>query len=132
MRNAFLSIKFHENCNNRRLIENICKEFEKIGINVRVITKDFEKWGKVKFKPEELMRITFEEINKSDMLIVELSEKGVGLGIEAGYAYSKHKPIFILAKEGSDISITIKSISNQVILYNDIQEISGKIKLTLI
>ena len=63
------------------------------------------------------------------MLLLEFSEKGVGLGIEAGYAYSKNKPIIVLAKEGSDISTTIKGISNEVIIYKNINEISKKINL---
>ncbi len=129
MKNAFLSIKFHEDCNNRKLIEDICKELEKVGIRVRTIIRDYEKWGKVKFEPDKLMKITFEEIDKADMLLVEFSEKGVGLGIEAGYAYSKNKPIIVLAKEGSDISTTIKGISNEVIIYKNINEISKKINL---
>ena len=129
MRNAFLSIKFHEDCNNRKLIEDICKELEKVGIMVRTIIRDYEKWGKVKFEPDKLMKITFEEIDKADMLLVEFSEKGVGLGIEAGYAFSKNKPIIVLAKEGSDISTTIKGISKEVILYKNINEISKKINL---
>jgi 2'-deoxynucleoside 5'-phosphate N-hydrolase len=129
MKNAFLSIKFHEDCGNKRLIEDICKELEKAGIKVRTIIKDYEKWGKVKFEPDKLMKITFEEIDKTDMLIVEFSEKGVGLGIESGYAYSKNKPIIVLAKEGSDISTTLKGISTNVILYKDINEISSRILL---
>jgi nucleoside 2-deoxyribosyltransferase len=128
MKKAFLSIKFHEDCKNRKLIEEISNELQKVGIKIRTVIGDYEKWGKVKFNPEELMKITFEEIDKADMLIVEFSEKGVGLGIEAGYAFSKGKPIIILAKEGSDISTTIKGISKQIILYNNIKEISKKIK----
>jgi len=31
------------------------------------------------------MRVTFAEIDRSDLAILEMSEKGVGLGIEAGY-----------------------------------------------
>jgi 2'-deoxynucleoside 5'-phosphate N-hydrolase len=127
MRNAFLSIKFHEDCNNKKLIEEICKELEKAGIKVRTIIRDYEKWGKVKFEPNELMNITFKEIEKADMLLVEFSEKGVGLGIEAGYAFSKNKPIIVLAKEGSDISTTLKGISKKIILYKNTSEISKKI-----
>jgi len=129
MKNAFLSIKFHEDCHNKKLIEDICKELEKVDIKVRTIIRDYEKWGQVKFEPDKLMEITFDEIDKSDMLLVEFSEKGVGLGIEAGYAYSKNKPIIILAKECSDISTTIKGISKKIILYKNINEISKKINL---
>ena len=46
------------------------------------MARDFEKWGKVHFSPEELMKLTFELINKNEMLIVEFSEKGVGLALK--------------------------------------------------
>ena len=74
------------------------------------------------------MNMTFKEIDKADILIVEFSEKGVGLGIEAGYAFSKNKPIIVLAKEGSDVSTTIKGISKQVIFYKNVEEIKDKLR----
>jgi nucleoside 2-deoxyribosyltransferase len=35
------------------------------------------------------MRLTFEKIDICDLVIIDLTEKSVGLGIEAGYAYAK-------------------------------------------
>ena len=128
MTKAFLSIKFHEDGKNRKLIEEVCNALEKAGIETRTLFRDHEKWGKIKFEPEELMRLTFEEIDRADILVVEFSEKGVGLGIEAGYAFSKNKPIIILAKVGSDISTTIKGISKQVIFYNNFDDLQVKLK----
>jgi len=64
-----------------------------------------------------LMQKSFHEIDKSDVIIVELSEKGVGLGIEAGYAYAKGIPIITIARSGSDISQTLRGISQDIFFY---------------
>ena len=128
MKNAYLVIKFHENNKNKALIENISKSLLDAGIQTTVMARDFEKWGKVHFSPEELMKLTFELINKNEILIVEFSEKGVGLGIEAGYAFAKNKPIIVIAKEGSDISNTISGIAKEIIFYNNPEELVIKFK----
>ncbi|MBS3141198.1 nucleoside 2-deoxyribosyltransferase [Candidatus Woesearchaeota archaeon] len=125
---AYLAIKFHEDCKNKKLIETIIEVLEKSGFEVKTIIKDYEKWGKVKFKPEELMKLTFKLIDSSDLLIIEFSEKGVGLGIEAGYAYSKNIPIVVIAKKGSDISNTLLGIAKEVILYENPEELTLKLK----
>ena len=51
-------------------------------------------------------------------MIMECSEKGVGLGIEAGYAYANNIPIIGIARTGSDISTTLQGISQDVIFYD--------------
>lgn len=124
---AYLIIKFKEDNSNRKLIEDISAVLGKMGMETTVMARDYEKWGEVKFTPEILMQKTFEIIDSSDVLIVEFSEKGVGIGIEAGYAYAKNKPIYVVAKEGSDISSTIKGVAKEVIFYNNPEEIFNKL-----
>ena len=65
------------------------------------------------------MRRSFAAIDKSDFVLVELSEKGVGLGIEAGYAYARKIPVLTMAREGQDISTTLQGISAQTFTYDD-------------
>jgi nucleoside 2-deoxyribosyltransferase len=120
---AYLAIKFKEDFSNKETIENISNVFEKAGIESVAMALDGES------SPKELMEKTFKEIDSCDLMIIEFSEKGVGLGIEAGYAFARQKPIFVIAKEGSDISSTLKGISKQVIFYNDPEEIMEKLKL---
>jgi len=120
---AYLAIKHHEDNSNRQLIEQLSLHLSLQGIETTVMTRDHERWGEKKFPPDELMRITFEEIGVSDVLIVEMSEKGVGLGIEAGYAFAKGIPIIVVAREGSDISETLRGIARKIILYKDPEEI---------
>lgn len=124
---AYLAIKFKEDFSNRKEVDNISDVLKKSGIETIVMVRDFERWGENKFTPEELMKKTFEQIDSSDMLIIEFSEKGVGLGIEAGYAYAKQKPIFVIAKDGSDISSTLEGVAREVIFYNNLNDLAGKI-----
>jgi nucleoside 2-deoxyribosyltransferase len=69
------------------------------------------------------MKITFDEIDKSDFVIMEMTEKGVGLGIEAGYAIAKGKPVIVLTKEKQKLSNTMQGIANVVIQYSQPEEI---------
>ncbi len=125
---AYLAIKFHEDFCNKQLIEEISDALREAGVSTTIMARDFEKWGSVKFEPQELMEKTFEEIDKSDLLVIEFSEKGVGLGIEAGYAYAKNIPIIVIAKNDSDISDTLKGIAKHVLFYDSPEELADKIK----
>ena len=62
--------------------------------------------------------------------MVDLTEKGVGLGIEAGYAYAKGIPIAVIAKKGSDISATLQGISQQLFLYDEFDDLTHFFKDT--
>lgn len=126
---AYLAIKFKEDFSNRTLIEEISDVLKKDGVETVVMARDHEKWGERKFTPEDLMTKTFEEIDSSDMLVIEFSEKGVGLGIEAGYAFAKRKPIIVIAREGSDISSTLQGIAKKVIFYKTSTDLAGKINI---
>ena len=81
--------------------------------------KVFLKYGEVEVSSKSLMaEYAFPEMEKCDMLIVEFSEKGVGLGVGAGYAFAKNIPIYIIAKTGSDISSTIGGLAKEIIFYD--------------
>ncbi len=127
MKRAYLAIKYHDDMSNKKLIEDISDSLKKAGVSTIVMVRDIEKWGKVSFPFSELMRITFDEIDKADELIIELSEKGVGLGIEAGYAFAKKKPVIVIAKEGSEVSNTLRGIAKEVIFYKEPKELSSKL-----
>lgn len=120
---AYLGIKFHEDNSNRLLIESISAALESCGYECICVTRDVEQWGAKHFSPEVLMARTFEIIDSCDIAIIELSEKGVGLGIEAGYAFAQNKPLYTIAQTGSDISTTIDGISTEVFLYQGMDDL---------
>jgi hypothetical protein len=49
--------------------------------------------------------------------------KGVGLGIEAGFAFARGIPVLAAARAGSDISATLQGISARVCLYAREEEV---------
>ena len=120
---AYFGIKFYEDSRNRDEINSISVVLQDDGIQTVCIARDVEKWGEVTLSSQELMRITFEEIDKSDFVILEMSEKGVGLGIEAGYAVARKKPLIVLIKQGLELSNTIQGIADIVIQYSQPEEI---------
>lgn len=122
---AYLAIKYHPNNSNRPLIEAISAALERCGFETACIVRDVEKWGQVRLNPQALMARTFAEMETSDVVVVDLSEKGVGVGIEAGYAYARNIPIITVARQGSDISTTLLGISRQVFRYREPDELAG-------
>lgn len=123
MKKAYIALKYFEDFRNRSIVDSIEKALNILNIKGSCIIRDFECKNKKAYKPKELMDIAFHEIKESDFIIMDFSEKGVGLGIEAGYAYANGKPIILLAKENSDVSNTISGIVDTVRFYKDIQEI---------
>ena len=125
---AFISIKYCEDNSNKDCIENISSALEKNGFETVCITRDIEKWGQVKLSSPELMKETFAEIDSSHLIVVDLTEKGVGLGIEAGYAHAKEIPIVVIARKGSDISTTLQGIARKLFLYEEFEDLARFLK----
>ncbi len=119
MKQAYLGIKFYADQSNRPLIEMITAALTQAGWTTQVIVRDLEQWGAAQFEPQTLMARTFAVIEASDIVVIDLTEKGVGLGIEAGYAFAKGIPVFTIAREGADISTTLRGISQDVCHYKN-------------
>ena len=122
---AFLSIKYHADGRNRTTIERVSALLEERGFESICIVRDLEYWGQVSVSPRELMTRTFEAINACDVLVVELTEKGVGVGIEAGYAAAMSIPVVTIARVGADVSETLQGISRSVCYYEDYDQLAG-------
>ena len=114
---AYLAIKYHADHANRNRIEGISAVLESLGIITFCITRDVEQWGMVSLTPEVLMIRSFDLINACDIVVVDLTEKGVGVGIEAGYAFAKGIPIITIAQSDALISETLYGISTAVFKY---------------
>ena len=120
---AYIAIKYHPDHKNRPAIEQVSNALEQSGFDTVCVTRDLEKWGEIHFNPKELMSKSFEEIDASDIVVIELTEKGVGIGIEAGYAWAKRIPIVTIAKKGADISTTLQGISQKLLWYDKLDEL---------
>ena len=125
---VFISIKYHPDQRNRGLIESLSEAITSLGWETVCVVRDIEDWGATSFKPPVLMQKTFDAIHSSDLVVVELSEKGVGVGIEAGYTHALGKPVVVVAPKGVDISATLQGIASQVLFYEEIVEVSSVLK----
>ena len=125
---VFLSIKYHADHCNRARIEVIAAALEARGFETTCIARDVEQWGQLKFNARELMTRTFAAIDACELMIVDLTEKGVGVGIEAGYAHAKNIPVVTIAQTGADVSETLRGISRTVFLYDRVGDLTHAIE----
>ena len=122
---AYLGIKYYEDYRNGNFIEQILNILEWSGYEASCIVKDCELGRLCCDNPTDLMKETFRRIDSSDLVVIEFSEKGVGLGIEAGYAFARGIPVITLAEEGTKVSETLEGISSRVIEYKSLEELMG-------
>lgn len=122
---VFLSVKYHADLSNREDIEHILDLVEACGHTSYCVVRDLEKWGAEQYEEHELMRQTLLHIRDSHLVLVETTEKGVGIGIEAGYAHARGIKIVALARKGSDISPTLRGIAHRVYLYESFEDLRG-------
>ena len=74
------------------------------------------------------MQQAMEDINESDWLIALASEKAIGIGIEAGFAKGKGKPVIYIRHMEAEHSTTLSGISDYQIIYVDLQDLAQKLK----
>ncbi len=122
-RKAYIAIKYHVDQRNRERIEQITAALARIGLDSLCIVRDVEAWGQVALDAATLMRVSCEALDASELVVVDLTEKGVGIGIEAGYAYARGIPIVTIAEAGADVSTTLEGISRSVSFYRDAEEL---------
>ena len=128
---AFLSIKFLGDDGNRRDVEGVIAAIEDAGIEVYCFRRDAEKWGDIQFEPKEMMNITFNEIGKSHLLIADVTDWPIGVGVEAGYAYAKNIPIICICMVNKKVANTVASLANHVIRYQSYCDLSRKLSSLL-
>ncbi len=119
---VYLAAKFYEDHRNKFLTEKVTSALERNGLCVKSMVNCEGRRNNF-LNSCELMKKTFEMIEECDLVIIEFSEKGVGLGIEAGYAYAIQKPIIVIAKKGLEISNTLLGIAVRVSYYERIGDL---------
>lgn len=115
----YLALQFHADDRNRDLVARISDTFEACGVATVRVARDFEHWGETRFQPEELMRVSLDAIDRSSAVVVEFSEKGVGRGIEAGYATAHGIPVFVIHQPEAEVSVTVHGVAPHVFQYTD-------------
>ena len=122
---SFFALKFHDGDEDLEKVESIEKALNKAGVEITLMARDVEKWGEANIpEGKALMRdYAFPAMLQCDCNIIEFSEKGVGLGMNGGFCYAAGKPIYVIAKTGSDISTTMANVATEIIFYDDPEDL---------
>lgn len=126
MKKVFISYSFSKREEKRKLHNKVKKLLEeKFGYEVYAFVFDY----KEKVDDKKLMKDALDKVNESDLIIIELSHKSVGVGIEAGYAKAKGKPIIYLHNKSADLKQTMNGIADAVVEYTDTDDLIKKLTL---
>jgi nucleoside 2-deoxyribosyltransferase len=82
-------------------------------------------------REREMMQQAMVDINNCDLLIAETSDKGIGIGIEVGYAKAKDKPVIYIRQKDAEHSTTVSGISDFQIVYTDINDLQNQLSNTI-
>ncbi len=83
-----------------------------------------------KFEPEqeqEMMQAAIASLEQCDLLIAETSHKGIGIGIEAGFAKAKKKPVVYLRHKESEHSTTLSGVSDYRVIYKSTDDLQQQL-----
>ncbi|MDP2919313.1 MAG: nucleoside 2-deoxyribosyltransferase, partial [Dehalococcoidia bacterium] len=120
---AFLSIKFCGDNRNKEHVEAVISAITSAGFEVFCFMRDAEKWGTERFTPEEMMKKTFTEIDNSDIVIADVADWPIGVGVEAGYSYAKGIPVICICPAKKSLANTVAGIANKVVRYIDYNDL---------
>jgi nucleoside 2-deoxyribosyltransferase len=79
-----------------------------------------------------MMQLALSEIAKSDLLIAEVSEKAIGVGIEVGFAAALGKPVIYLRKTDVEYSTTVGGLATETVVYDNLQDLDQKLAQALV
>ncbi|MES2108677.1 MAG: nucleoside 2-deoxyribosyltransferase [Bacteroidota bacterium] len=80
---------------------------------------------------QRMMQQAMDDIDKCDLFIAETSEKAIGIGVEAGYAKAKGKPVIYLRNHKAEHSTTVAGISNFQIIYDDVNDLERQLQAAI-
>ncbi|MFC0513728.1 nucleoside 2-deoxyribosyltransferase [Mucilaginibacter angelicae] len=84
-----------------------------------------------RFEPAQeriMMQQAMKDIDQCAMLIAETSDKAIGIGIEAGYAKAKGKPVIYMRRNTAEHSTTMSGISDFQIIYSDVNDLEQQFR----
>ncbi len=104
--------------------EMLIQRLESLGYDVFCPPRDIEDWGANVLGPAAYMQDVFATIEKSDALLVDLTN---GYGVVAtGYAVARRIPVVMAAPEGHGIPGPLRGIADAEIYYGTPDDIASR------
>ena len=125
---AYISISYNKRQELNDELQSIIQALKELQIKQFVFVDNF----KFSFDQEkEMMQQAIASIDDCDLLIAETSDKGIGIGVEAGYAKAKGKPVIYMRNRNAEHSTTVAGISDFQIIYDDIKNLREQLTVVL-
>ncbi len=80
---------------------------------------------------KEMMRQAFAAIDASDLILAEVSEKAIGVGIEIGYAVAKKKRVIYLRQTNAAHSSTASGAAQYSIFYHNSDQLAASLEAVM-
>jgi 2'-deoxynucleoside 5'-phosphate N-hydrolase len=80
---------------------------------------------------KQMMQQAMTDIDNCDLLIAETSDKGIGIGVEVGYAKARAKPVIYVRQKMPEHSTTVSGMSDFQIIYSDTIDLRKQLAKTL-
>ena len=121
---AYISISYSKRKFLQKELDVITDTLKKFSIKPFVYVDNF---SYTREQENEMMQQAFAELDKCGLLIAEISDKAIGIGIELGYAKAKNKPIIYLRNKDAEHSTTAAGASDYKIIYSDAGDLSKQL-----
>lgn len=118
----FITASFQKD-GNKVEIENLCSLVKSAGFEDFCFIRDIENYQHIFDDPTRLMESAKKEIEKSEYLLIDMTDKPTGRAVEAGIAYALGKKVVVIMKRDTRIKDTIRGIATAVIEYNKLNDI---------
>lgn len=128
MKKAFLSVSLQNRPHLTQVFEAITAtlhQFDVMPIDF-VTTYQFHTG-----QEREMMTLACSLIRNADVLIAEVSQKAIGVGIEVGYAAALGLPIIYLRQANAELSTTVGGIATYSLVYQATEDLANQLRLVL-
>lgn len=120
MKNCFLSLSFKNRENLNVEIATIIKVLKDFNFNTNVFV---DKYYFGKGEEKKMMEMSCNDISASDLIIAEVSDKAISVGIEVGFAVALKKKVIYIRHLSSEYSSTIGGIVANHLVYNNKEDL---------
>jgi len=125
---AYISISYNKRQELNHELQSIIEKLKELQIKPFVFVDNL----KFSYEQEkEMMQQAMASIDDCDLLIAETSDKGIGIGIEVGYAKAKGKPVIYVRNRNAEHSTTVSCISDFQVIYDGVKDLKEQLTIVL-
>lgn len=128
MKKAFLSVSLQNRPHLTQVFEAITTTLHQFGVTpIDFVTTYQFQTG----QEHEMMTLACSLIRSADVLIAEVSQKAIGVGIEVGYAAAVGLPIIYLRQTNAEPSTTVGGIATYSVVYQTTEDLADQLRSAL-